>query len=281
MKLTRDASGNYTYQYVQDQDAVAQAEADLAAAENSLYNMDKDRNKELVDEYYSTMSEANSSIAEAIAAGDTERAKRLQEHYFGPDGLLAGIQSELGVAEENLQAMGESLAGADWTSSFSEFTNAITDSDLNSLAKNVDDLISTTTADLNTVSSTINQLLTAESSPLLSATNALTSSVKAAEAIDTSELMQATSDVLSKLPGLTSQVSALSNELKGYGDKYQSWLENNTGKTDANTQALLDNSKQLAENNEYLKVMSSSEFGKTIPTGDSSNTDGEANQAGN
>ena len=43
MRLRRDANGNYSYEFVADEDAVSSAEQDLAAAENDLYNFDKDQ----------------------------------------------------------------------------------------------------------------------------------------------------------------------------------------------------------------------------------------------
>jgi hypothetical protein len=130
----------------------------------------------------------------------------------------------------------------------------------------------------DTVSSTVNRLMTDTNSPLLSATNALQSSVKAASAIDTSKLMDATSDVLNKLPGLTADISALTKELDSYGDAYESWLKENTGGMDTNTQAINDNTAELQKNNELLESSLNNQGGSgtRIPTSD--NTDGEASQ---
>jgi hypothetical protein len=41
MRLKRDSQGNYSYQYVADQDKIAEAGQKLAKAENDLYNFDK------------------------------------------------------------------------------------------------------------------------------------------------------------------------------------------------------------------------------------------------
>jgi hypothetical protein len=90
--------------------------------------------------------------------------------------------------------------------------------------------------------------------------------------------MDATSEVLDKLPGLTADISALTKELDGYGDAYESWLKENTGGMDTNTKAINDNTSELKKNNELLENAATSQGGSgtRIPTSD--NTDGEASQ---
>jgi len=41
LRLKRDSQGNYSYQYVADQNKIYDAEQNLAAAQNDLYNFDK------------------------------------------------------------------------------------------------------------------------------------------------------------------------------------------------------------------------------------------------
>ena len=53
MRLRRDSQGNYTYQYVADEEAINKAEDDLRNAYNDLYNFDKDAYKNNLDEIYS------------------------------------------------------------------------------------------------------------------------------------------------------------------------------------------------------------------------------------
>lgn len=252
MKLTRDASGNYTYQYVADQDEIAQAEEELAAAENELYNLDKDRNKTLVDDYYATMSEANEAIAAAMAEGDTERVERLKDYYFGEGGLLSGIQSELDAAQTNLQGIGSALKGADWTSSLASFSKAIVDSNLSQLATDVSGIVNNTTETLEDVSQIISDLLSQDDSVLNSSLNLLSTSLTDSGKIveKTQELMNATDKVLTQLPTLTTEIKTLSDKLKGYGDKYSQWLEQQTGKTSEitdNTLALVESTKASRE----------------------------------
>lgn len=50
MRLRRDSQGNYSYQFVSDEDQVAQAAQELADAQNSLYNLDKDAYKNNLDQ---------------------------------------------------------------------------------------------------------------------------------------------------------------------------------------------------------------------------------------
>lgn len=95
MQLVRDASGNYTYQYVADQNAIAQAEEELAAARNNLYNLDKDRKKELIDEWFTMMSDYETKMSEAMATGNTALQESVQDYYFGSNGILKAIQDEL------------------------------------------------------------------------------------------------------------------------------------------------------------------------------------------
>mgnify|MGYP003412774665 CR=1 FL=1 len=41
MRLKRDAQGNYSYEYVADDNGIAEAEQKVAELQNSLYNFDK------------------------------------------------------------------------------------------------------------------------------------------------------------------------------------------------------------------------------------------------
>lgn len=50
MRLRRDASGNYSYQFVADENNISEAQRELDEAQNSLYNFDKERAQELISE---------------------------------------------------------------------------------------------------------------------------------------------------------------------------------------------------------------------------------------
>ena len=87
MRLNRDANGNYSYQFVSDEDSMLQAQQDLAAAQNELYNFDKEAYQQNLDEVYSTWSEFQQKITDAYIefADDqdalSERIALLQEQY--------------------------------------------------------------------------------------------------------------------------------------------------------------------------------------------------------
>ena len=54
MRLRRDSQGNYTYQYVADEEKLSDLQSALANAESQLYNMDKEHYKQQLNEMYDT-----------------------------------------------------------------------------------------------------------------------------------------------------------------------------------------------------------------------------------
>ncbi len=50
MRLRRDSSGNYSYQFVADDESVSKAQQELDQAQNELYNMDKDEYRNRLEE---------------------------------------------------------------------------------------------------------------------------------------------------------------------------------------------------------------------------------------
>lgn len=70
MRLKRDANGNYSYQYVADQDAIDDAEQNLADLQNELYNFDKDQFNNNLNELYNLYQEYNEKIVQ-IATDNT------------------------------------------------------------------------------------------------------------------------------------------------------------------------------------------------------------------
>lgn len=221
MKLTRDAMGNYTYQYVADQDAIEKAEKELADAENKLYNMDKDRTKTLVSEYYSTMSEANTQIAEAMAANDQERVERLKEYYFGNNGILKGIQTELRMSSDSLEDI------------YDTFTDSILQQNLQTASQNISTAISSTSSAMGTLSSSISSLFEEDGAlgqlPDQIADNISTS-------IDTSQLTEKAELIADQLPDILSITSQLQETLggdQGFVAKFKTWSEAVTNGTDS------------------------------------------------
>lgn len=81
MRLRRDASGNYSYQFVSDEDSVAQAQQELADAQNSLYNLDKDalqENQEAALNMWTEFKDKYMEIMSDVTLSDEEREARLQ-----------------------------------------------------------------------------------------------------------------------------------------------------------------------------------------------------------
>jgi hypothetical protein len=88
MRLKRDSQGNYSYQFVSDEDKVLEAQKELAEAQNSLYNFDKDRYQENLNEIYSTYSEFQEKLKElyedtALSDEEREAKKTLLIQQYG------------------------------------------------------------------------------------------------------------------------------------------------------------------------------------------------------
>lgn len=87
MRLRRDSQGNYSYQFVSDEEAVGDAEDDLLAAKNDLYNFDKENYKKNLDDiynYYVEFQEKYKEIMLDMSLTDEERQQRtlmLQQQY--------------------------------------------------------------------------------------------------------------------------------------------------------------------------------------------------------
>ena len=81
MRLRRDANGNYSYEFVADEDAVSSAEQDLAAAENELYNFDKDQYNQNLQEIFQMYQEYNQKVQE-IASDNTLTEEERQKYIL-------------------------------------------------------------------------------------------------------------------------------------------------------------------------------------------------------
>lgn len=105
MRLRRDSQGNYSYQFVSDEDSIAQAQQDLLAAQNDLYNFDKDKYKENLNEiyeYYVEFQEKYAEIMSDMSLTDEERqerAKLLTEQYGE---LINGLVEQNETIKQNL-----------------------------------------------------------------------------------------------------------------------------------------------------------------------------------
>lgn len=66
MRLKRNAQGNYSYEYVADNSGVAEAQDALAAAQNDLYNFDKDRYNSNLEDILAAWKDFQSEYKEII-----------------------------------------------------------------------------------------------------------------------------------------------------------------------------------------------------------------------
>lgn len=120
MKLTRDESGNWSYQYVADEDDIASKQEDLLAKQQEYYEFTKqswqdltqtiiddtqtalERIRELEEESLSATTERQAEIAEQI--------EYLREYYWGEEGVITQEIANQAEYEDNLnQATAETL----------------------------------------------------------------------------------------------------------------------------------------------------------------------------
>ena len=103
MRLRRDSQGNYTYQYVADEQKLGELQSALADAQANLYNTDKEHYKQnlnnLYDTYKDYIQKMKDLTEEYNQTQDEEERKRIQ----GRIDLLKNSTAELmsGLTEDN------------------------------------------------------------------------------------------------------------------------------------------------------------------------------------
>lgn len=97
MRLRRDSSGNYSYQFVSDEDKVTSAMQDLADAQNSLYNIDKEAYKNNLDKMYEYYEQFQEELKEASSA---EEREEIEKRYIT---RISELQQESIEITTNLQ----------------------------------------------------------------------------------------------------------------------------------------------------------------------------------
>ena len=111
MKLTRGADGNWSYQYVANEDDVAQKEQDLLDATNNYYQIAKDGLNQYYEdilaatqEFLQKMSELEAQrISGAITEEDYNRQKiMLDEAYNGEDGIITKKAADFNNMQTNM-----------------------------------------------------------------------------------------------------------------------------------------------------------------------------------
>lgn len=79
MRMRRDSQGNYRYQFVADEDQVNEAQANLYSAYNELYNFDKARYTETLNQASQAWQEYQEKMAEAALINDPEVRAQKEE----------------------------------------------------------------------------------------------------------------------------------------------------------------------------------------------------------
>ena len=103
MRLRRDSQGNYRYEYTSDADQVGQLQDELNDMYNSLYNFDKARYQDNLNQMYEVWAEFQEKMAEAAQINDpvarSERELLLQTQY---EQLINGLTEQNATVRENL-----------------------------------------------------------------------------------------------------------------------------------------------------------------------------------
>ena len=112
MRLRRDSQGNYRYEYVADQQKIEDARQELLKAQNDLYNLDKKRTVEMINEIQTLQSDyyaKQKAILEDSYLSEEEKKQALADlemKYYGqPDGLIYMAVQEYAQAKENMESM--------------------------------------------------------------------------------------------------------------------------------------------------------------------------------
>ena len=103
MRLRRDSQGNYRYEYTSDSDQIGQLQDELNDMYNSLYNFDKSRYQENLNQIYSVWVEFQEKMAEAAQINDPTARKEkelLIETHYGE--LINGLVEQNTQIRNNL-----------------------------------------------------------------------------------------------------------------------------------------------------------------------------------
>lgn len=107
MRLRRDSQGNYTYQYVADEERLGELQQALADAQSNLYNQDKEHYKQnlnsLYDTYKNYLEKMRDLTVEYNATQDEEERKRIQGRMELLEEATNKIMS--GYTEDNAYAL--------------------------------------------------------------------------------------------------------------------------------------------------------------------------------
>ena len=96
MRLRRNAAGDYTYQFVADEDNIAKAKQELLDAENDLYNLNLNEYNESLDRAYELYSEYQEKVLQVYTDTSLSQEERDKKLYL----LNSQYQEALAQASE-------------------------------------------------------------------------------------------------------------------------------------------------------------------------------------
>ena len=108
MKLTRNVEGNWSYQYVADEDNIAEKQQDLLDAINDKYEYVKSANQQALDDllqYEEDFWNKYAEIMKDVSLSDEERQSRiaqLYDMYYGEEGILTQAYQDSAQTQQDL-----------------------------------------------------------------------------------------------------------------------------------------------------------------------------------
>ena len=109
MRLRRDQAGNYRYEYVADDEKVAQSEEDVEKAKNDLYNLAYNRAVSASDSINTYTEQMTKQLSEAAKMynGDPEQLQaEFKKIYNKYNGLIKAAQNDIALSEQDLKKYG-------------------------------------------------------------------------------------------------------------------------------------------------------------------------------
>lgn len=243
MKLTRDAFGNYSYQYTADEENIAEAEAELAEASNKLYNLNKTKTSELIDTYQAEMQEFVQAYTDAVATGDNAIIDAVVEQYLGENGVLTLLRGEM-----------ESLSGLELNTPFDDYLEDLLEVDLGDILTKTTALTANVKGDVTSITTAIQDVFK-EGGSFETAIGNLQTAVDTASTILDTEANQALTNFNSAVDTLNTVVN--SSAFKSFGENlatwatsYSTWVNSamNLETSNNNLQTPLDKNTDALEN---------------------------------
>lgn len=228
MKLTRDASGNYSYQYVQDTDKIAEMEEQMKEAENNLYNLEKDRQEELIDNYLNYWQEYRDKVVEY--ANDPAMLAEIEEAYNGENGFLTQTKLAMESLGTNLDAI-SGILGQNITTPWMETFNKLGDVDTESILSSTATLVESTTSSLSTLGEAYAQYQETEEGIIDRLGGYISTADELAPKVDT--LADKMTEAASAIDTVVANISTLVTNLETYAQNYQNYLKSNISEDNA------------------------------------------------